>query len=141
MICNSSYLADTKNLEEPSDANILSALGKREKIRIVERLTLGEARQKELISDLGVASGTLSRWLAELSRARIISQNREGTHDPYWLVAPGRTNELLDLAALLASELSAAHAKRASEQAETDTLRLQERRKITPAKSRRSKRS
>jgi DNA-binding transcriptional ArsR family regulator len=129
MVCNSSYLADKKNLALSSDAAILAALGHRDKIRIVERLSEGQAKQKELIKDLGIASGTISRWLAELSRARIVSQDREGTHDAYWLVCGERTNELLDLVALLASELSSAHAERAAEQAKADMQRLSERRK------------
>ena len=127
MFCNSSYLADAKKIARASDATVLAALGNPDKIRIVERLAEGPAKQKELIKDLGLTSGTLSRWLAELSRARIVSQDREGTHDPYWLVRKKRTEELLDLTALLASELSDAQAERAALQAEVDAERLAER--------------
>ena len=127
MICNSSYLADKKNLEESSDVDLLSELGHREKIRIIERLSDGEAKQKELVAELGLKSGTVSRWLTELTHARVISQDREGSHDPYWLVKPERTNEFLDLVALLASELADAHAERADRQAKVDKRRLKER--------------
>jgi transposase-like protein len=127
MICNSSDLADRKNLPTASDVAILAELSHREKVRIVERLTLGEAKQKELAEDLGTKSGTLSRWLKELMQARLIGQEREGSHDPYWLVNPVRTNELLDVAARLASEVSEAHAERAVAQADVDRERLEKR--------------
>lgn len=128
MICNSSDLADWKNVATPSDADLLDELGHRDKIRIVERLTAGEARQKELADDLGAKSGTVSRWLADLKRARVIDQDRPGSHDPYWLVRPELTNELLDLAARLASELAEASLERADWQAKVDRERLEERR-------------
>lgn len=127
MVCNSSYLADAKKIPPPSDATILAALAHPDKIRIVERLADGEAKQKDLIKDLGIGSGTISRWLGELSRARIVGQDREGTHDAYWLVKRDQTEELLDAAALLASELSAAHAEQASAQARADAKRLKQR--------------
>jgi DNA-binding transcriptional ArsR family regulator len=127
MVCNSSDLADWKNLASSSDVAILAALGHREKIRIVERLSEGDAKQKQLTEDLGLSSGTLSRWLGELVRARIICQDRDGSHDPYRLVKPERTNELLDTAALLASELANASAVRAAHQAKVDEIRLRER--------------
>jgi len=96
---------------------------------IVEHLSRGPAKQKDLAKELGLDSGSLSRWLRELAQARIISQDREGSHDPYWLVAPERTNELLDLAALLASELADHYAERAAAQAKVDQERLRERRR------------
>lgn len=120
MICNSSDLADRKNLPSPSDVAVLRELGHREKVRILERLSEGSAQQKELAKDLGIASGTLSRWLGELVQVRIIGQAREGSHDMYWLVEPELTNELLDAIARLASSLSTA-------QAEADEARLEER--------------
>jgi DNA-binding transcriptional ArsR family regulator len=129
MIGNSANLADVQNLPTPSDVAVLTALAHRERMRIVERISRGPAKQKELAEDLGLDSGSLSRWLRELAQARIINQDREGSHDPYWLVAPERTNELLDLVALLASELADAYANRATAQAEVDKARLRERRK------------
>lgn len=117
-----------KNLAQPSDVTLLAALGHREKIRIVERLSEGEAKQKDLARDLGLPSGSLSRLLSELVRARLVRQEREGSHDPYQLVNPARTNELLDLAAELASELADDYAERASQQAEADKARLADRR-------------
>lgn len=117
-----------QNLPTPSDVAVLTALAHRERMRIVERLSRGPAKQKELASELHLDSGSLSRWLRELAEARIISQDREGSHDAYWLVMPERTDELLDLAALLASELADAYAERAAAQAKVDEARLQERR-------------
>ena len=102
-------------------------MGHADKIRIIERLADGAAKQKDLLSDLAISSPNASRWLSELMRANIISQDREGTHDAYWLVKRDRTEELLDLAALLASELSAARVQRAQGQAEVDVQRLEER--------------
>jgi DNA-binding transcriptional ArsR family regulator len=127
MFCNSSYLADWKKIPSASDATVLAALGHPDKIRIVERLADGDAKQKELVADLEIKSGTISRWLADLSRAQIVSQDREGTHDPYRLVRKERTEELLDLAALLASELSTAGAERAESQRRVDAERLAQR--------------
>lgn len=118
-----------QNLPPPSDAAVLAALSHPEKLRIVERLGQGAAKQKELAKDLDLDSGSLSRWLRELSQAGVISQDRVGTHDPYWLVMPKRTEELLDLAALLASELADAHAERAALQAKANKARLEERRR------------
>lgn len=96
-------------------------------MRIVERLSRGKAQQKELAKDLDLQSGTLSRWLNELVQARIVSQRREGRYEVYWLVQPQRTNELLDVVANLAVELSAA-------QVQADEVKLKEReeRKPTP---------
>jgi len=118
-----------QNLPPPSDAAVLAALSHPEKLRIVERLGQEAAKQKELAKDLDLDSGSLSRWLRELSQAGVISQDRVGTHDPYWLVMPKRTEELLDLAALLASELADAHAERAALQAKANKARLEERRR------------
>jgi DNA-binding IclR family transcriptional regulator len=129
MICDSSDLADWKNLAAPSDVSLLQALAHRERMALVERLSDGAARQKELADFLGAKSGTVSRWLGDLVRARVISQDREGSHDPYWLVRPELTNQLLDTAAALASELSDAHSERAAWQAEIDRERLAQRRK------------
>lgn len=128
MLCNSANLADVQNLPSPSDAALLAALAHPERMRIVEQLSRGPAKQKDLAKELNLDSGSLSRWLRELAQARIISQDREGTHDAYWLVAANRTDELLDLAALLASELADAHAERAASQAEANRKRLRERR-------------
>lgn len=127
MFCNSANLADVQNLPLPSDAAVLAALAHRERMRIIEHLSRGPAKQKELAKELGLDSGSLSRWLRELAQARIISQDRDGSHDPYRLVAADRTNELLDLAALLASELADDYAKRATAQAKVDEERLRER--------------
>jgi DNA-binding MarR family transcriptional regulator len=128
MFCNSANLADVQNLPTPSDVVVLAALAHRERMRIVEHLRRGPAQQKELAKELQLDSGSLSRWLRELAQARIISQDRDGTHDPYWLVMPERTDEFLDLAALLASELADAYAERAAAQAKVDRERLHERR-------------
>jgi len=128
VICNSAYLADKKNLLPPSDSSILGELSRPEKIRIVERLSDGAAKQKEIEKDLGLSSGSLSRWLRELAQAQIVYQDRPGTHDPYRLVKPERTNELLDLVALLASELSDAYVERAERRADANKARLRERR-------------
>ena len=117
-----------QNLPTPSDVAVLAALAHRERMRIVECISRGPAKQKELAKELGLDSGSLSRWLRELAQARVITQDREGSHDPYWLVVPERTNELLDLAALLASELADAYAERAVAQAKVDEERLRERR-------------
>jgi DNA-binding transcriptional ArsR family regulator len=126
VICNSSDLADRKNLPAPSDVAVLGELGHRDKVRIVERLSRGKAQQKELAKDLDLQSGTLSRWLGELVQARIISQARQGRYEVYWLIKPERTNELLDIAAKLAIELSAA-------QLEADEAKLREREERDPA--------
>jgi DNA-binding HxlR family transcriptional regulator len=129
MICNSSYLADWKKVATPSDVVVLAELGHRDKIRIVERLSEGPARQRDLIDELGLTSGTLSKWLAELVGARLVVQEGSAPRDPYWLVKPDTTNALLDIAAQLASELADAEVERAQEQATVDRQRLQERRK------------
>lgn len=125
MFCDSSDLADSQKLEVASDVTLLATLGHDARLRIVERLSEGAARQKDLVAELAISSGTASRLLGELTEARLIQQDQPGSHSSlYRLVAPERTDELLDLAALLASELSEAFAERAAAQAEVDRKRL-----------------
>jgi DNA-binding transcriptional ArsR family regulator len=128
VICNSSDLADLQNLEVvPADIEVLKALGHPTRMRLIELLAAGEARPKDFLNQLDATSGTVSRMLAELREARLIERVGQGTWAPHRLVLPNRTNELIDLAALLGSELSDLFANRAELQARVDRQRHEER--------------
>ena len=98
-------------------------------MQIIEHLEKGPAKQKDLLEILGKKSGTATQWLRQLVDAHLISQGpQSSTHDPYFLVAPDLTGDLLDVAAALAAEVSAVHATQATDQAATDAERLTGRR-------------
>ena len=126
MFCNSSDLADSQNLDvAPADVELLAVLGHPVRLRVVELLSEGDARQRDLLPHLEVTSGTLSRMLGELRDARLIDRLGTGSHAPYRLVLPERTNELIDLAVSLGSELSDVFAERAAERVRVDRRRLE----------------
>lgn len=131
VFCNSAYLTDLQKVARASDAALLAALGRPEALEIVERLAEGPARAGELLEALGLdskKSGSLTRWLDELGRVYVVAQQPHGNNrDPYFLVRSDRTEELLDVAARLAAELSAARVEGAEAQATTDAERVQER--------------
>jgi DNA-binding HxlR family transcriptional regulator len=128
MVCNSSDLADSQNLDAaPADVELLAVLGHPVRLRVIELLSEGDARQRDLLPHLEVTSGSLSRMLGELRDARLIDRLGAGTHAPYRLVLPERTNELIDLAVLLGSELSDVFVERATDRARADRQRLEDR--------------
>jgi ArsR family transcriptional regulator len=128
MVCNSSDLADLQNIDlVPADVELLAALGHPTRMRVIELLSEGEARPKDLLARLDANSGSLSRMLGELREARLIERIGPESRAPHRLVLPQRTNELIDLAALLGSELSEAFEARANLQARVDRQRLEER--------------
>jgi hypothetical protein len=125
--CDASILVDQKKIVGPSDVDLLAALSTRDQIRIVERLERAPARQTELVGELGLQSGSVSRWLAEFQALSVVSRGGE-KRNVYALVEPAATAELLDAAARLAERLSQVRLNDAEAQLEADKRRLEQRR-------------
>jgi len=74
---------------------VFHALGDPSRRAIFERLTAGEAAVKELAARLPISQPAVSQHLAELRRAGLVSQRRDGRM-MYYRIAPRGLRPLVD---------------------------------------------
>jgi ArsR family transcriptional regulator, cadmium/lead-responsive transcriptional repressor len=77
----------------PAVALFRSSLADETRLRIVQRLTAGEARVVDLTAELGLAQSTVSRHLACLRDCGLVDYRAQGRQSFYSLTRP----ELMDL--------------------------------------------
>jgi DNA-binding HxlR family transcriptional regulator len=102
----SANLSAVSRRPRSSDGLLLALLADGDCRLIVDRLLEGDATQRELRDELGLQSGSLSRQMRVLEDAAMVV--RERSHGPYELIRPERTRAVLQAAADLAADLSAA---------------------------------
>ena len=83
----------------PRIAEVLKALGHEARLHIIELLVPGEHTVTALQEQLGLGQATVSRHMAVLRHADVVSVRREGTRRLYSLANP----HLVDLLRCLAS--------------------------------------
>ncbi|NAS22113.1 metalloregulator ArsR/SmtB family transcription factor [Herbidospora sp. NEAU-GS84] len=76
-------------------AALFHSLGDETRLRIVQRLSRGEARVVDLTTELGLAQSTVSKHLACLRGCGLVDYRAEGRQSFYALTRP----ELMDLLA------------------------------------------
>jgi DNA-binding transcriptional ArsR family regulator len=86
-------LRQMQNLAIASDIRILLACADEDRQKIIARLIKEPATQKQLIAELGLNSGTISRHMRVLEDADLVLRDR--SHSPYSLSASAETFQLL----------------------------------------------
>ncbi|GAA3685738.1 hypothetical protein GCM10022224_058170 [Nonomuraea antimicrobica] len=79
----------------PPAAALFQSLADETRLRIVQRLTRGEARVVDLTTELGLAQSTVSKHLACLRDCGLVDYRAQGRQSFYSLTRP----ELMDLLA------------------------------------------
>jgi DNA-binding IclR family transcriptional regulator len=80
--------------------HVLDALGHPDRAAIVIRLLEGEARERDLLGELGLPQKTANRHFATLRQVGLVARN--GQKAPYRLVAPTETRAALEMVNALA---------------------------------------
>jgi DNA-binding transcriptional ArsR family regulator len=87
------------------DVQLFEALADPDRLRVIDYLRDGAATQREIATALQINSGTLSRHMAALAAAGLVSRGR--SHSPFELAA-SKTADMLALATEINLELTEA---------------------------------
>jgi DNA-binding MarR family transcriptional regulator len=101
------------NLAALSDIKILLACADQDRWTILVRLYQEPATQKQLIAELGLNSGTVSRYMKALEDAELVVRDR--SHGPYTLSVRDEIWQLLRMTTNVSSAIATRRAREIEE--------------------------